>query len=172
MTDIALQKILRNTFTKQDFYTRIGLVLECLEHSAHGLDGGESKAAHCAEYAKNKNKSSIAPYFLEWGEEVFGIFNTENIYNQIRDLKEKAGNLPELVLYVPVDLTGKGIEGVGGFVRERLGENVLIDLVIEPNSLGGCAFVWNGKHYDFSLNHFLEEKRADITSLIKSYDAR
>lgn len=173
MINTALQKILENTFTKQDFYARIGLVQECLEHSIYDSENDiENRAMHCAEYARSKNQTNLAPYIEEWGNEVFAIFSAENIYNQIRDLKEMVENLPELVLYVPVDITGKNIESIGQVVREKFGAQVMIDLMIESNALGGCAFVWNGKYHDFTLNYFLKEKQSEVANLIRSYDAK
>ncbi len=173
MLDSALDKILNNTFTKQDLYSRLGVVKECLENILFTAeDDGTSRVFLCAQFAKETGRPEMASFIEEWGTEVLDVFTADELYNQIEELKQKAEALPTVVLYVPVLLENKEVERVGRWCRGELDSRVMIDLMIDPRAIGGCAFVWQGKYHDFSLNYFLNKHSGEIRDLIKSYDAK
>lgn len=173
MFDNAITKILENTFTKQDFYARLGVVKECLEHVFFTEGGGDTgRTFLCSEFARQTGREEMAPFIEEWGGEVLDLFVVDRFYEQVEGLKSRAEELPTLVLYAPVILENKEVEDIGAWSRREFDPRVMIDLMVDPRSLGGCAFVWQGKYHDFSLNYFMDKKNDEIEALIRSYDAK
>jgi hypothetical protein len=167
MGDLILQKILAHTFTKADFYRGIDALQEALEHSFFSGDG-QGNASEVVTYLFAKQDPS-ASRVEKWGDAVVSAFNRDNLYDRIGDLKTKVEELPTLVLYVPVALEDHEIESIGGWFRDSVNPNAILDVIVDTDALGGCMFAWKGVFYDFSLNHFLKEKRGDIRALINAY---
>jgi len=168
MGDVMLQKILVYTFTKADFYRDIDALQEALERSFFSGDGrGDAREVHAYLSAKQDPSASRVE---KWGDAVISAFNRENLYERISDLKVKVEELPALVLYVPVLLEENEIESIGGWFRESVDQNGILEVIIDADALGGCMFAWRGVFYDFSLNHFLEVKQNDIRALINAHN--
>lgn len=170
MFQVALERIKNNTFTKQDFYSRLGVVQEFLEQALFSSAiNTEDLADQCADYARQSGRIESANYIRDWGNDFFNIFTADNLYEAMEELKQEVEELPELVLYTPVSLENKQSEEIGAIAREMFDPEVMINLSVDSKALGGCSFVWQGKFYDFSFNYFLEKNEEAVLELINSY---
>lgn len=174
MDNPLLQRILSHTYTKSDFYRTLDVVQEYLEHAFYNTDDTDdtNHTERLVRYAESQGDVLVAEHLKEWGEPVLSVFTRENLYEKLKELKSAFEGLPEIVLYAPVLFGKEEVLTIGGWCRENLDRNIVLSMHVEPGVVGGCAFVWNGTYYDFSLDYFLEKKKEEITHLIRSYDAR
>lgn len=174
MDNSLLQRILLHTYTKSDFYRTLDVVQEYLEHAFYNTDDTDDSnhTERLVRYAESQGDVLVAEHLAGWGEPVLSIFTRENLYEKLKELKEEFEGLPEMVLYTPVQFGKEEVVIIGAWCRENLDRNIVLSMQVEPTVVGGCAFVWNGAYYDFSLDYFLEKKKEEITHLIRSSDAR
>lgn len=170
----TLQTILKNTYTKSDFYTRIGVVQEALEHEVyraeHTTVDTEKLAKHTAAYARKEGRIDAAPYIADWGDEALAEITKGNLYDNVRELKDAVEELPELVLYTPVLMDGGDMDTIGQWCRENVDSRVILRNDLDLDTIGGCAFVWQGTYWDLSFRYFMRRKREDVSELIRTYD--
>jgi len=173
MNDHTLQNILLNTFTKSDFYRGLGVAREYLERIFYNTDDSDDnvKAEQVVLYAQNSGDGASADLIRGWGGEVFSTFTRDNLYSRLDELKESAEKLPELTLYVPVDLDAEGVTLIGSWCRKNIDTSLLLNIIVDPSAIGGCKFVWNGAYRDFSLGYFLEKKPGIVSNLLHEYGA-
>jgi hypothetical protein len=172
MDNSLLQKILSNTYTKSDFYRSISLVQEFLEHAFYNTDDSDDvgHTERIVNHARLSGDVTVAERIEEWGEPVLSVFTRENLYQKLKALKEGIEILPELVLYVPVTFGPREIEQIGRWCRQHIDQTIILNISVEPEVVGGCAFVWKGTYHDFSLRYFLQKKEEEIVRLMSAYD--
>ncbi len=165
--------VISNTYTKRDFYHRLGRLSECLEKVFFSeLSGNEDseKLLFCIEYARKLNDPDFASVLQEWGVGVFKGMSANNLYKRLEEAGAVYETLPELYLYVPVPLSDQLIREVGVWCRQEIGERLMIDLSIDERVVGGCALVWNDTYYDLSLRTRFGEQSGLVSKLIKAYE--
>jgi|AntRauTorckE6833_2_1112554.scaffolds.fasta_scaffold22747_3 hypothetical protein len=174
MNNPLLQRILLHTYRKSDFYRALDAVQEYLEHAFYNTDDTDDThhTERLVRHAESQGDVLVAERLKEWGEPVLSVFTRENLYKKLKDLKEEFEGLPEIVLYAPVLFGKEETETIGAWCRENLDRNIVLSMHVEPSVVGGCAFVWNGTYYDFSLDYFWEKKKGEIAHVIRSYDVR
>jgi hypothetical protein len=173
MDNFLLQRILSNTYTKSDFYRSISAVQEFLEHAFYNTDDNDD-SNHTERIVKHAHASgdvAVAERIEGWGDPVLSVFTRENLYEKLKELKGEVESLPELALYVPVAFGHREIEHIGRWCREHIDRKVVLSLSVEPEVVGGCAFVWKGTYHDFSLQYFIQKKEGEIARLISAYNA-
>jgi len=84
--------------------------------------------------------------------------------------EEEVEKRPLLTLYVPTVLPPKEVENLGRWARENIRDGLFIDLHVDASVVGGCSFVWNGVHHDYSLKYYFEQNRNEIKHLVRSFD--
>jgi hypothetical protein len=173
MDTYLLQKILSNTYTKPDFYRSINVVQEFLEHAFYNTDDADD-SNHTERIVRQVRMSgdiAVAERIEQWGDVVLSVFTRENLYEKLKELKDEIEGLSEFVLYVPTAFGPREVELIGQWCRENMNRTIVLNFVVEPDAVGGCAFVWEGVYYDFSLDHFIKKKEAEIARIILSYNA-
>ena len=173
MDNPLLQRILLHTYTKSDFYRTLDVAQEYLEHAFYNTDDSDDSnhTERIVRYAETQGDVLVAERLKEWGEPVLSVFTRENLYEKLKDLKEDFEGLPEIVLYAPVQFGKEEVVTIGAWCRENLDRSIVMNMQVDTTVVGGCAFVWDGTYYDFSLDYFFEKKKGDITHLIRSSDA-
>lgn len=97
-------------------------------------------------------------------------FTQRNVVSQIQALIKESETLPEMTLYLPVLLEDKQLSRLAEWARREVAPGLMFDVLIDPSVVGGCAFVYNDVHFDWSLRRYLRAKRGLVTSLLNSYD--
>lgn len=157
-----------NTFTVADLYRRVGLLRECLDEALFH----ESKtpfAQVLITCLEEKGTKADAVAVAQWGQEVLSAFSRINISKSMQAVHTVIENLPVLTLYIPVLFPEEEIMMLGKWCRETCGATVMMDIHIDPNTAGGCSFVWNDTFHDFSFRSRLKENPDVITSTLSAY---
>lgn len=169
---LKTDKVCANTHTVADLYRRLGLLHECLEEVlfhrrvAGSVFSLRDSLALCAKEAGNQEDAQA---ILQWGEEVWGNFTEHNLVEEMVSLKNELLTLPILTVYVPVQFTPDAEAVLGVWCKEHIGKNLMLELLIDPNVTGGCAFVSHDTFHDYSLKRAFDSNKGIVAELLSSY---
>jgi len=89
----------------------------------------------------------------------------------LNNLKEELKKIKVLKISLAIDPSKEQIEHIFNWVKENLGEGIILDIDKDESMLGGAVISFNGQYKDFSLKRTLEEifknKKAEIMSFAK-----
>lgn len=103
-------------------------------------------------------------------DEFFQYFTKDNLNDAIQSLEDEVNNRPKLSLYIPTILPPTEVEKLGRWVRDNIQEGLFVDLEVDTSVVGGCAFVWNGVHHDYSFRYYFDKNRNEIKNLVRTTD--
>jgi acylphosphatase len=166
--DQLLQAILDVSFVKADVLRRMRIVREFLEQRFF-TPGEKRDLKEFLEYAKVSPDDEAV--FHAWGESFFHSFTKENAYELLEQVKGQVKDLPTVNLYVPVEMGPDEVKKLGEWFRKNVNKTMLIELHIEPDTLGGCAFAWSGVYTDYSLKHYLHKRMDAVRKVLTDYTA-
>jgi hypothetical protein len=168
--DPILDAVLRTTFTTSDFYRRIDMLRELLEHHLFENNARQASAAEIIGWYRGRDIADAdRDAVAAWGDEVFGTLNAGNLHERIEALKQEVEKLPRLVLYVPVPLDMRHVENIGAWCREHISPQVMLETHVDPSSTGGCSYVYNDVFRDFSFSYFVSKRRNELVKLLHAY---
>lgn len=174
MQDKVLTPILRNTFSMSDFYQRADMLQRFLEHRFFEKGEGEKNIVESIrEYYKGKDSEILVHVeaIVAWGEAVLTSFTSDTVYERMRSLKQSVQELPQLTIYVPVHFSPAQIEPIGVWCRAYLHSDIMLEVQVDPETVGGCAFAYKNTFHDFSLAYFAKKERQALTKLVHEYGA-
>jgi peptidoglycan/LPS O-acetylase OafA/YrhL len=70
--------------------------------------------------------------------------------------------MPKVTLYIPVHFSIAQIERIGTWFRTQVQADILLDLKIDPDAVGGCAFVYKNTFHDVSFSYFVNQHVHEI----------
>lgn len=172
MTEALPAVVLENTFTLNDVYQRANMLSRFFEKyffDAHRSEDERTQVFEAEYRGADADTLSHVRATAAWGPEFFNAFSAENMYERIRTLKEAAEILPRLSLDVPVPFSAEHVERIGLWCRTNVQPNVMLELRVRPESVGGCVFVYNNILHDVSLSYFAAKHRAELLSVVRAY---
>ena len=155
MLDASLQDILKRVYTKAELHGELDTLRMLAERRVFG--GRES--------------GEEIPDTSAWDESVLESFTAENIYERMNELRCAADALPSLVIYVPVAFSRAEVIRIGTWCRTNIAPSVLLELLVDPAVVGGCALVLQSKRHDLTLRHFAAKHHRELVELVKRYGA-
>lgn len=169
-TDQILEKILSNTFTKNDCFKKLAVLQDFLDTQSYG---GESKGAALTAALKSRYENTddrpVAEAVAAWGEEVIAFLMKESSH-ELQSIKSRVAALPELVLYLPTALHEDHVAALGAWCRDAVDAQVLLEIHVDSSSAGGCFFVWKDLFYDFSLSYFMLKRDTEIRAMLAHHE--
>lgn len=79
--------------------------------------------------------------------------------------------LPTLTLYVPVVFEESQVVLLGRWCRAEVAQSVLLELIVEPAVVGGCAVIAHDTYHDLSLRARLAERPTALPAIIATYES-
>lgn len=165
--------ILKNTFSLGDMYTRADLLGRFFEHLFFGAaerEGARAHLIHAYYQSADPETQAHADAIAAWGDDVLNTYTAENLYERVHELKQAAEANSKIVLYVPVRLSTAHIERIGVWCRTNVQPNIILDLKVDPSTVGGCAFAFNNLLHDVSLSYFVKKQRPEMLKILHAYD--
>ncbi len=104
-----------------------------------------------------------------WRSDFINAFDKHNAYKRINTMTEDIKNLPYISLYAPVALDTASLIKIGAWFRQTTGANMLLDIHIDPERVGGCAIAQNGVYRDYSLHYILEKHKDAVKNVLDTY---
>lgn len=161
-----LDTILKTGFVKSDVHRRIRILRQYLEHTFFGSGEKQELSVFLASMSVPQNDQDI---MLSWGDAFYHTFTKDNAYDLVDSVGAKIKDLPVMNVYVPIELDKAQVERFGAWFRQNVDEHILVEFHLEHNTVGGCAFAWQGVYQDFSLRHYLHGRNEDIQKIIDGY---
>jgi hypothetical protein len=171
--------VVKNTYTLSALYKRLDLLQRFLEHYFFGgrKEGAPVPQGDRVELLKEFYRDADADlrYHVDavtaWERSVIDSFTAQNLYERIQGLKEKAKGLPTLTLYVPMHLSSVQLEPIGVWCRAHVEKDIVLDVRIDPASVGGCELAYNNTFHDLSFSYFVAKERPALTKFVHDYNA-
>ena len=157
-----------NTFTVGDMRRRLGLLQESVELALFTNETGDTTAAIKAA-VEERGKEDDVTAIIAWGDEVFSHFGASNMREQISALQKSIDALPVMTLYIPITFPESELATMAVWCREQFAPQLLFDVQIDPQVVGGCAFVWNDTYHDFSFRAQSKKIPGVITEHLNTY---
>jgi len=167
-----LNVILRNTFTRADFYRRVDFLREVFERQFFDPNAHEHDLARVVRSFRGDDLAvglADRDAIVAWGEEVLSSFDRENMQRRMLELKRAADALPKFTLYVPVILSPMHVSSLGAWCRANVQGDVLLDMRVDSSATGGCTFAYGSSLHDFSLSYFIRKERPALMRLVRAY---
>ena len=150
-----LDTILTNTYTTADLHHRLRILKLYFETKQFG------------------GKFEFSPEDLAWlnslGEDFFSKFTKENFYNNFLELEKKVSLLTPLIIYLSFEPESLQIESINSWLKKNLSQNILFDIKIDRELLGGAVLVYKGVYKDYSLRAKIQEQSGTILQEFKKY---
>lgn len=124
-------------------------------------------------YGKTIQQEEVSGDDQQWlnslDESFWGNFSRENFSQVFESVDQDILKIIPLVIYTAFEVSPNQIKELSGFIKEKFGENMLIELRYDPTLIAGCALVWKGNYKDYSLRSRIEESKREVFSTFKSY---
>jgi hypothetical protein len=171
MADPTLHVLLETTYTKENFHRKIMLLKEFFSKRFFKDAEGKSLKEDLEDFLiKNNVGDSLRNSILSLPNSFFDYFNGDNYAVTLDSLESEVENLPKLILYVATVLPPAEVAKLGIWIRENIKQGVFIDLHVEASVVGGCSFVWNGVHHDYSMSYYFDKHKNEIRNLVRSLE--
>lgn len=164
----VLQALCDHTFTVQAMRRRIGLLHECVELVLFNNEVAD-KAAAIKSAIEQRAEDSDVSALMSLGDGVFSNLTTTTFQKEISALHATVDTLPVMVLYVAVVLPEVELADMAHWCRRECAPALLFDIQIDPQVVGGCAFVWNDTYHDFSFRSQNLKHPGLITKRLNTY---
>lgn len=159
MNDYPLSSI-KTLEERKRLYSEISLILEVLFRQQADLE----------KILDTKVSPQLRTYILDLlqGKPLDEALR-ERIAKTLAEIKKKAEGLQAITLTLAFEAQQSTIDRISSFARQTLGENIIIEINVEPGIIGGAIIVFNGLYRDYSLKTKLEEvfrtRREEIFSI-------
>ena len=169
MMTILQERILATTFSTEAAYARLGLCRQALEAVVYSNEQDRKVERYLEALAVAATTSEHTHAVREWGTDWLTELSLENFQHTIEEVYTWLESLPTFTLYVPVALHDEGESVLGHWCREHIDPSVLLDLEVDPEVVGGCAFISNGSYVKLALAERGEALPTVIANATKSY---
>lgn len=160
-----LETILKTSYSKSDIHRRIRLFRTFLETEFFA-----KKNASLSDFLKKEEANDgDTKAILSWGDGFAETFTKDNAYEYTDALTESIKNLPQVTLYVPFEPSQKDLESYGDWFRANVDKYMILDVHVDAVVFGGCSFSIEGKYYDYSLRHRLENHTKEIHEILDKF---
>lgn len=165
----VIERLLSNTYGKNDCYKRLSLLEEVLARSLYSTaENASDRAGILARRLDSSEDRESATALAAWGPDVLSAFNADGLRDEIEEIKRAIERLPVLVLYAPVSFSGAHVAAIGGWCRTHVDPRVLLEFRIDRDAAGGCLLVWKSVFYDFSLRYFLRKHYPEVRDVVEA----
>lgn len=171
MLNDIFQELLKNTYTTDALYQRIRLLKEYYEVRMYSQDAQEKNMTiefFCNEKKADSDTSSALKNWEQYFHEHTS--GAEENIQTLHELEQHIHTLPSVVVYLPLIFADDEIAKIAGWFRSNVRKDMILEVKIDANVTGGCAFIWNSTYYDFSLRYFMRKERAQLVSMLNAYD--
>lgn len=161
-----LSTIIGDTYTVSDLSRRLALIRAYSEHRIFL----KSNPKNLETFLRDKGASELdIEIMTSWNEDFYNYFNKDNLYFVVKNLEVDLKTLVTITVYLPYTPNGEEVVKLGKWFRESLNTDILMDIKVNDQLIGGCAFVWKGIYKEFDLHFFLKKSRKELLNIFESY---
>jgi len=166
MDEHTLAKFLvEDTFTKPFLNKRLRLLREFAELASYTKPGSS-----WPEYLSLANIGDEEALILtKWHDEAVRVAGHKPLVFAMKQFEGVCETIPTITVFLPTQPDNETLKAIAGWFRENLDPTVLLEIIVKPELVTGCAFVHKGTYHDFSLHYFFTKHREDIKGVIDEY---
>jgi len=169
--DSIKKKLQTTTYTISSAHQRLGLLRQVMEEVFFGSDTPEASVAKRYQAAVANLSPLERQAVTALGVSHLDDWKAESIHHTLTALLQWLDVQPVITLYVPVVFADRQIEILGQWFREEISDDVWLDIMVDPNVVGGCALIVNNIYHDLSLRTFLADDRTIVPKIIARYES-
>ena len=169
--DTLQTSLLASTYTVTALYHRIGVVQQLIEH-VYYTAGADTSATLSERYqaAVAALPDADQRVVREWGEDWLLAVDEHTVHQFTTALREWVDTLPTMTIYVPVRLDETAAASIGTWCRAELADDMMMELLVDPAVVGGCAVIKEYTYHDLSLRTKLAAQPTVIPDIVGSYE--
>jgi hypothetical protein len=157
MEEKILDKILITTYTMGSLKRRLKALKSRLSEQFYG---GDTNIEMVHEESNWLNT---------YGVQFLSDFQKETFYQTMGKIEELVHKMTPFTIYLSFDPGEEEVTQIGNKVREIFTHKLIIDIKIDPELIGGSAFIWNGVYKDYSIRNTLKMDREKLLQSFKSF---
>lgn len=124
-----------------------------------------------AQFYNSKPENEFKPEELVWlkslGTDFYKDFNRTNVYQLLDFIDAEIKKIKPLIIYTAFEISELEEGKLGLWLRKNFGADIIAQLKIDPNLIGGCALSWKGIYKDYSLKARIDQKHAEIITSLR-----
>lgn len=157
--------LLEDTFTKPSLTRRLRLLREFAELSSYTKLGSS-----LSEYLSLQNIGDEEALILtKWHDEATKVAGEKPLVFAMKQFEGACETIPTITVYLPTQPDEVLLKRIANWFRENLEPTILLEIIVKPELVTGCAFVHKGTYHDFSLNYFFTKHHDQIKGVIDEY---
>lgn len=103
------------------------------------------------------------------GLSLIPMFKKEMFNEEFQKIDQYIEQIKPLTLYMAMEVDLRHIEEIGAWIRDNLSKDIMLDVKLDKELIGGCAFIWNGVYKDYSIRAKIIDSRPQITESFKQF---
>ncbi len=159
MEDKILDKILITTYTLASLKRRLKALKSRLSEHYYGGDTNQEMVQEELEWLNT------------YGVQFLPDFQKETFYQSMGKIEAMVNKIKPLTIYLAFDPSSDQVKQIGSKVREIYTQKLVIDIKLDPQLIGGSAFISNGVYKDYSIRNVIQQDRQKLLESFKSFMA-
>lgn len=169
--DTILDQILSSTYTKHQLYRRHRLLKDFFNYKFFQEGRNFSIQDSLGKFSsQGKALHSDLNWLNSLGEGFFNLVSLQEFQGSFQSLEDKFNSLNLTIVYLPfivneeTMISGEKnlLSSIGGWFKENLGKNTIIDIRFNPDLIAGAAISYGGVYKDYSIHSILQHKKEEI----------
>lgn len=121
-----------------------------------------------SEFKKEDFETTDVRWLENLGEEFFKNFTETNVTITLSELEKELKNLNVLTIYVPFEMPEAEAHNLGTWLKQNISQNLIFELRINPDLIGGAAISFKGVYKDYSLMNTISQNRTQVLESFKT----
>lgn len=139
-----LEPLLENVFTKED-------ILFLLAQISHLQKIVFKKEGLLSEKAKEEISQNLYHLILEAEKRGKVSSNQKNQFDFLEELKKEFSQMPVLKMQIAFSPSQETIRKISKYLEKELGKKFILDIIVNPEIIGGAILEYQGKYLNLSL---------------------
>ncbi len=165
MNNSPLTLLMRYAYVRSDLVYRISLLNEFFDFVFFADHDSVINKDVVERFAESGKESSKDIEFLKTLPQSFmEMFKHNSFRNTLQNMSDELEKLPVLFLTVPVMFSSEHTDAIGKWARSNISSDIVLTLSVDETISVGCLFVWKNTLYDFSLEHYFDLHKKELTA--------
>lgn len=113
--------------------------------------------------------SQDSDWLKSLGDDFFKNFTKLNVYQVLEKLEKGTKKLQTLIVYLPFEMPDEEKNKLGLYLRTNFKKDLIFEIKLNPDLIGGAALSWKGVHKDYSLRARIDQNHDQVLSSLKSF---
>lgn len=169
--EAVITTLKETTYTKTRLLHRLGILQHVLERvfyqAASDTPVRDAFTEELRAYAEPDDIDALAQLGTDWVLEM----SESSVPTALQSAHESIEAAPTLTVYVPAVFDEPAEAELGKWCRAELDAQMLLELEVDPNVVGGCAVIAHNTLHEYSLRTELAAQPDLLAKLVSQYES-